>query len=112
MNLKTLTMTGIAVCFASGMAFAQEQPGDSPEVSAFTSENEQMMYEENSGMLAPFFTDETWTTLRSDEEVQSAFEAMGADDQAGMRAACERALEEEGSYGAVTVSLCQQVGAL
>lgn len=52
------------------------------------------------------------TGLRTNEEIREAFAAMDADSQAGMKQACERAAENPGSFGSVTVDLCQQVGEL
>lgn len=78
----------------------------------YKSDDEQSMYEDMSDQMAGFFTDDSMTSLKSDEEVKKTFQAMGADDQAGMKTACERAMSNRGSYGTVTVGLCQQIGAL
>lgn len=77
---------------------------------AYASDDERMLYENNRAMMSGFFTDETMMTPKSDAEVKSAFEAMGADDQASMKRACEQAMQNRGSYGSVTISLCQQAG--
>jgi hypothetical protein len=131
MNTKLLTTAAIAVFLATGGAMAQTSGGASGGAMSggtpatdigdtagqagapnYASDDEKMMYQENSEMLAPFFTDESMTTLKSDDEVKSAFEAMGAEDQSQMKSACERAMSKRGSYGSVTAGLCSQVGAM
>lgn len=57
-----------------------------------------------------FYTDNTMSTLKPDADVQATFSAMGAEDQAGMKAACDRVKQDRGSYGSVTTALCDQVG--
>lgn len=109
MYLKTLATASVALVAFAGASFAQQAPSGTPP---FTSAQEQAMYEENRDMMTGFFTDDTFTTLRSDDEVASAFSAMDADTQAGMKSACERAAEDRGSYGTVTNALCAQVMAM
>lgn len=117
---KTLATTTIALCFVAGAAIAQtsgaagtsEKGGSGTQIGPFASENEQMMYEENMEVMGGFFTDDTMQTLRTDDEITTAFEAMDAEGQAGMKSACEKAAENRGSYGTVTNSLCDQIMAM
>lgn len=115
MKLKLLAAAALAAGMISGPVLAQTAP-ENPETQElrtdFTSDDERMLYEENMAVMTPFFTDETFGTLRTDEEVAEAFSAMGAEDQAAMRSACERANENPGSYGPVTAGLCAQIGEL
>ncbi|MDP3896572.1 MAG: hypothetical protein Q8Q62_07840 [Mesorhizobium sp.] len=106
MTFKTLATASIAFAMFAGSAFAQQAPAGTPP---FTSADEQAMYESNREIMTGFFADETMTTLKSDEEVAATFSAMDAESQAGMKAACERAAENRGSYGTVTVALCDSV---
>ena len=48
-----------------------------------------MHYLSNPEVMGPFFTDDTMTTMRSTDEMKTAWVAMSADDQAAMRAECE-----------------------
>ena len=130
--LKTLATTTMAFCFVAGAAIAQtsggatDNPAAAPSESApadtnsqatgsstaFKSDAERAMYESNMAAMGTFFTDDTMTTLKSDAEVKSAFEAMDAEGQAGMKSACQKADEDRGSYGTVTTTLCSQVMAM
>jgi hypothetical protein len=85
--------------------------GTGPSMT-FASEDERMMFEDNRDLWVGFFTDDTMTTLRSEDEITSAFDAMGADTQAEIRAACDRAEQNQGNYGAITKGLCSQIGAM
>ncbi|RST85781.1 hypothetical protein EJC49_13680 [Aquibium carbonis] len=109
---RTLIAAASIVAFAvSGSAFAQGTPAMSEldRNATWQSDEERMMYENDRERYAPFFNDD-WSQYRSDDEVRTAFEAMGAEDQASVRAACERAAMNPGSYGTVTNGLCGVVG--
>jgi len=106
-----IAAASILALAVSGSAFAQGTPAMSglDRNATWQTDEERMMYEDNRERYAPFFNDD-WTQYRSDDEVRTAFEAMGAEDQAGVRAACERAALNPGSYGTVTNGLCGVVG--
>ena len=130
--LKTLATTTMALCFVAGAAIAQtsggttDNPAASPSESvpadtnseatgsstAFKSDAERMMYEENMAAMGGFFTDDTMTTLRSDDEIRTAWQAMDADSQASMKSACTTAVADRGSYGTPTNALCDQFSGL
>jgi len=108
----TLIAAASVLAFAvSAPAFAQGTPAKNAmeRTATWQSDEERMMYENDRDRYAPFFNDD-WSEYRSDEEIRSAFEAMGVDDQAGVREACERAALNPGSYGTVTNGLCGVVG--
>ena len=121
MNTKLLATAAIAAFLTAGSAMAQTSGATASDSAStatqadapdYASDDEKMMYTDNKDMMAAFFTDESMTTLKSDEEVKTAFDAMGAEDQAQMKSACERAMNNRGSYGTVTAGLCQQIGAM
>jgi hypothetical protein len=111
MKRTLIAAASILALAVSGSAFAQGTPAMSglDRNATWQTDEERMMYEDNRERYAPFFNDD-WTQYRSDDEVRTAFEAMGAEDQAGVRAACERAALNPGSYGTVTNGLCGVVG--
>jgi hypothetical protein len=113
MNLKTIATASAALMMLTGASFAQQAPaGTAPSAQGtpvFASDAEKAMYESNMQSMGGFFTDGTMSTLKSDDEVKSTFSAMDADSQAGMKDACNKAMEDRGSYGTVTTALCQQV---
>lgn len=139
MKLHLLTAAALALSLATApVAFAQsggsdggssatgDASGQSNQPAAKTDEgttsstntNEGMtdadkkFYSENNKWLAGFYTDDSMSTLKSDAEVAAAFKAAGAEDQAGMKAACDAVQNDRGSHGSVTIALCQQIGAL
>jgi hypothetical protein len=111
--VKTQLFTAASLVFAVmvGSAVAQQtQSLERAELSLpFASDDERAMYNDNRDIMSAFFTDETMATMRSEEEVKSAFAAMDRDSQAGMKDACTKAMENRGSYGTVTTSLCTQI---
>ncbi len=108
---QTAPAAGTATGGAMTTDTQAEQSGSQGTANpAYASEDERMMYENNRAMMSGFFTDETMATAKSDAEVKSAFEAMGADDKASMKRACDQVSQNRGSYGSVTIGLCQQAG--
>ena len=122
-----IVLTAAALALAlSGAAYAQSGSGASSSGNSssatttpmqaqeeggmqYKSDAEKMMWEKNSSMMAPFFTDNSMKTMKSDADVKAAFAAMDADNQKEMKTACEKAMEDRASYGNVTTSLCTQV---
>ena len=107
----------MALCFVTGAAIAQtadstEKGGSGTQIGPFASEDEQMMYEENMDAMTVFFTDDTMTTLKPEDEITTAFEAMDREGQDGIKSACQSAAENRGSYGTVTNALCDQIMAM
>ena len=119
MKTKIIGTTVVALLMVTGAAFSQQspvQPGnvDSSDdnqvtnaVGNYASDDEKAMYKDNTWMRG-FFTDDSMSTMKSDAELKAAFAAMGAEDKAGMKAACDRVDNDRGSYGSVTQTLCQQ----
>jgi hypothetical protein len=69
-------------------------------------------YEEHNNLFVGFFTDGSMSTMRSNEEVTTSFQAMSAADQASVRAACQGVGSDRASYGTATAGLCDQIGQL
>jgi hypothetical protein len=138
MKLKLLTAAALALSLASApVAFAQSggsdggasatgdasgqsnQPAvktdDGTTSSTATSEGmtdaDKKFYTDNA-MFSGFYTDDSMSSMKSDAEVAATFKAAGAEDQAGMKAACEAVQNDRGSHGQITIALCQQIGAL
>lgn len=137
MQLKLLTATALVLSLAAApVAFAQsgastgssatgDASGDSNQpavktdqgTTSSTGTNEGMtdadkkFYSDNA-MFSGFFTDDSMSTMKSEAEVKAAFQAMGADDQAAAKSACDAVQNDRGSHGSVTVALCQQIGQL
>ncbi|WP_421912216.1 hypothetical protein [Mesorhizobium sp.] len=74
MNFKMLTMGAIALAMTSGAALA----GGSTGTSAL----------DDPAKMAPFYTDSSMKTMRSDEEFKTAWMAMKEEDRASMKKDC------------------------
>jgi hypothetical protein len=119
---RFLGTAAIAVCLMSGAAFAQQAPLAPGNVdgaadnqitnstSNYESTDEKAMYDNT--YLRDFFTDDSMQTMKSGDEIKATFLSMGADDQASMKAACDRVNNDRGSYGTITKGLCAQVMAM
>ena len=133
MKLKLLATAAVALAMLSGPVIAQESPTTPPNVDSnaagganpaddiqtrsvtrgeYASDTEKAWYEENAAWLNGFFTDDTMSTVKSEADVKAAFSAMDADTQAGMKAACDKAAQDRGNYGSVTLSLCSAAGVM
>jgi hypothetical protein len=137
MKLKLLTATALALSLAAApVAFAQsggsigsgttgDASGESNQPTVKTDQGTTSSTGTNEGMtdadkkfytdnttMSGFFTDDSMGTMKSEAEVKAAFEAMGAEDQAGVKSACEAVQNDRGSHGPVTIALCQQIGQL
>jgi hypothetical protein len=108
---RTMIAAASVVALAmGGSAFAQTNTpakNDLNRTANFASDEERMMYENDRDLYTPFFN-EDWSEIRTDDEINTAFDAMGADDQGSIRAACQRAAQNRGSYGTVTTALCMK----
>ena len=128
MKLRLLGATALALGLLSAPVMAQQAPVTSPNVDQpaasgtsdtsttgsiggnWTSDSEKSMYEENREMWSNFFTDDSMSTVKEDAGLRAAFSGMGADDQAQIKAACDRVDQDRGSYGTITQGLCAQIG--
>lgn len=113
MNLKTFAFASAAVVMLTGASFAQQAPaGTAPTAQgapAFASDKEKAMYEANMETMGGFFTDASMSTLRSDDEMKAAWTGMNEGQQAGLRAACQTAMDEKEGYGPSTSAICTNV---
>lgn len=110
MYLKSI-VAGITMASIAGFAYAQEEHDPVDAQNEFASEAEADMYADTE-MWSPFYTDDTWGELRTEEEIADAFTGTDEMTQGELRAACDRVQEQSGSYGQVTITLCSQIGEL
>jgi len=113
MNFKTIATASAALLMLTGASFAQQAPaGTAPTAQGapvFASDAEKAMYESNKDAMGGFFTDGTMATLRSDDEMKAAWTGMDEGKQAGLRAACQTAMDAKEGYGASTSAICTNV---
>ena len=107
--LATVCMTS-ALLAAPALAQTGDRGPSRAELS-FTSPDEQAMYEDNPG-IADFFTDDTMQEMKSEEDMKTAYDAMGDRDRDEIEAACDRVSEKRGSYGTITQGMCARIDAM
>lgn len=126
MKIKMMLATA-AIVAMTGASFAQGTGGtgsagnnsaaptgtqNEGEAMTYASEAEETMWTTNRDYLGGFFTDETMSEMRSEEEVTAAYGGLTADQQAQLKADCDAAELNRGNYGEVSLTLCSQLGAL
>ena len=109
-----LAAAASAMLLMSGAAFAQNTsaPVEEPDnpVQAEMTEADRTFFESGTD-FTPLYSDMDTMTVYEGDEFNTAFGGMGETDRASIIEACERAEQDRGSYGAVTLGLCDQVGA-
>lgn len=79
----------------------------------FTSDNERMMFERNMPVFGGFFSDDTMSTLRTNEEMSASFSSLTPEQQQVMRDDCTNVTgDTSNSYGRSVIDLCTAVGAM
>lgn len=122
MKIKMI-LASAAIVAMSGAAFAQDAgttmdnaagtaSTEPQHTMTYASEAEETMWTTNSEYMGGFFTDDTMTELRSEEEITTSYGGLTADQQAQLKADCEAAELNRGDYGEVSLTLCSQLGAL
>lgn len=111
-----LAAAASAMLLMSGAAYAQQAntsaPADTPDnpVEAQMTDADREFFESGTD-FTPLYSDPDTMTFYEGEEFNTAFGGMTDEDRASIMDACERALQDRGSYGTVTLGLCDQVGA-
>ena len=87
MKLKLASAAALALMLVGGAAYAQSSTTADP-AAPDTTQADKLQPLEDPAMMGPFFTDDTMTTMRSDEEMKTAWAAMSADNQKMMKDQC------------------------
>ena len=85
MKLKLVSVALFALGMAAGAATAQTSSSGNTDAAP-------KIFQDPTTMK-PFFTDDTMATLRSEEEVKAAFNALPAEQQQDMKSQCETATD-------------------
>ena len=85
MKLKMLSIAAVAFTLASGAAFAQTSSSGNTDAAPSVLED--------PATMKPFFSDETMSTMKSDEEVKAAFNALPMEQQEAMKSQCKSATD-------------------
>ena len=115
MKTRTAALATMTAFFISGSALVPSltianAAGTGDNGRTYQSNDEKMMYDQDGSMMKNFFTDDSMTTMKSDDDMKKAYEGLGPDSQAQLKSDCRRAGEKRGSYGNVTMSLCDKIG--
>ena len=106
--------TAIIAAFAAASMFAgsalAQSTGSNGSGPNIMSDMEQSMMDENPGM-ASFFTDDTMSELRGEDEFKAAWDGMSDEDRTRLQAACESPDMNDSTFSRGTLSLCAQVKA-
>jgi hypothetical protein len=103
---KLLTITALVLSLSGGVAFAQDS-GDTDgqgaadtsgsasgtdgqgETAGDTTNAPNAPFLGNRDIIGSFFTDDTMTTMRTDDEFRTAYEALTDEQRAGIMTECE-----------------------
>ncbi|QPC87259.1 hypothetical protein GA830_11290 [Mesorhizobium sp. NBSH29] len=85
MKLKMFTIAAVAMTLG-GAAFAQ-----TATTGAGTDPAPQMKVLSDKTMMTPFYTDDTMTTMRTDDEMSTIFKGLKDDQQVTMKEECKLA---------------------
>ncbi len=97
---------------AAGAGVSGGTNAESANAMTFASEDEETMWTNNMEYMGGFFTDETMTEMRSEEEITTAYGGLTTEQQEQLKADCDAAELNRGNYGEVSLTLCSQLGAL
>lgn len=101
---KLLTIAALALSLTGGVAFAQDSGDTDPgsnssnsgefsgteaEGAAGTTNAPNAPFLGNRDIMANFFTDDTMTTIRTDDEFRAAYEALTDEQRAGIMQECQ-----------------------
>lgn len=84
MKLKLLTIAAFSIMLAGGSALAQDS-----SASDTTNAENAPKYLTDPAKMGAFYTDDTMTTMRSADEINTAFMAMSEEDRTAMMKECE-----------------------
>jgi hypothetical protein len=88
------------------------QGGASIDRMTFASDDERAWYERNWDFLGGFFTDDTMTTLRSEDEIRVRYESLLPEQQQALADDCTNVTgDTSNAYGKSVTDLCSLAGA-
>ena len=87
MKLKFASAAALALMLAGGAAFAQSSTTADP-AAPDTTQADKLQPLEDPTVMQPFFTDDSMTTMRTDEEMKTAWTAMSVENQEAMKTQC------------------------
>lgn len=99
MNFKTFVAAAALAAFAVPAVAQDTNANVSAEAGQQLSPTDADIarYEANPDMWSGFFTDDTWTTMRTEDEITSTFSAMTPEHQEQLQAECQEVYSVAGS---------------
>lgn len=116
MRMKALIAAAAITAF-TGSAIAQTTdaiaPGNGePQEAEWSSNQEEMMFQEHGATWGGFFTDDTYAELAPEAEFQATWDGLTPEQQDDARAVCEQVQGAPTDYRNVTVQWCENIGLL
>ena len=117
MRMKAL-LAAAAITAFTGSAIAQTggEPGTvgqgEPQTAQWSSQQEEMMFQEHGETWGGFFTDDTYAELAPEADFQATWDGMNEEDRAEAIATCEQVQGAPTEYRNVTVQWCENIGLL
>ncbi|MBN9076025.1 MAG: hypothetical protein BGN87_12500 [Rhizobiales bacterium 65-79] len=112
-NGATTTMgAGAASDKAGKAAIPSNMHTGSVSGSMYKSSDEKMLYQKNADIMGPFFTNRSMSKLKSKRQIRKIYKGMNARSQATLTKSCDGVKGQRGSYGTMTMTLCQDIGTM
>jgi len=113
MNTKIL-LAAVAALGVASSAYAQTTGSidSSSGREGWASDEERLFFDEHDQLLGPFFFDESFTEIRSPEEMRTAWVAMSPEEQTQLRTNCGDVIANPAAYSQQTVDLCNQLSGM
>lgn len=118
--LKILTIASMSLALATGSALAQDttastdKSGSGTNIPPFTEADRTMMedWRDQNTIVEAFFMDDTMTEFRSDDEIAANWANLTPEQQATVRADCDRLTHNRGEHSQLTLGFCAAIDAL
>jgi hypothetical protein len=100
MTFKSLALAAVTATLLSGAALAQSSDTTTTQSTGTqgSPEPQTQVLMNDKAKMAPFYSDEAMTTLKTGDEFKSAFQAMSAEDQQRLRDECQNSTSPRDTF--------------
>ena len=100
MTLKSLALAAVTATLLSGAALAQSTDAATTQATGTqgSPEPQTQVLMNDKAKMAPFYSDEAMTTLKSGDEFKAAFQAMSMEDQQRLRDECQNTTSPRATF--------------
>ncbi|MBX3578831.1 MAG: hypothetical protein KF723_16665 [Rhizobiaceae bacterium] len=100
MSIKLLSAAALSLALMGGAAYAQATSSTSSDNPSQNTASDAVILG-NKDKMGAFYTDESMATLKTDDEMRTAWSGLTAEDQTAFRSECQ-ALTQQDSEAATT----------